>query len=116
LEDRYERQLKKGALEIVILHLIEKRPSYGYELLTELEKKSGRFFSLREGTLYPVLYRLEDDGLIRAEWNGAEKRGVPKKVYSITPKGKKRLKELCSLWQQFSKSVNDILFEEESKS
>jgi PadR family transcriptional regulator PadR len=116
LEDRYERQLKKGALEIVILRLIEKRPSYGYELLTELEKKSGRFFSLREGTLYPVLYRLEDDGLIHAEWKGAGGRGAPKKVYFITPQGKERLPGLCSLWQQFSKSVSDILFEEESKS
>jgi PadR family transcriptional regulator PadR len=114
LNDRHERQLKKGALEIIILRLIKRRPSYGYELLTELERKSGRFFSLREGTLYPILYRLEDEGLIRAQWNTGESRGTPKKIYAITPKGRETLEQLCQVWKQFSKSVNDLLFEEDS--
>lgn len=113
LSDRYERQLKKGALEIVILRLIERRPSYGYELLMELEQKSGRFFSLREGTLYPILYRLEDDELIRAQWDTGKSRSAPKKIYTITPKGRETLKQLCQVWRQFAKSVNDLLFEED---
>ncbi|WP_442861496.1 PadR family transcriptional regulator [Caproiciproducens sp. NJN-50] len=93
---------------------MERHPAYGYELLTELERKSSRFFSLREGTLYPVLYRLEDDGLIHAQWSTDKIRGAPKKVYTITPLGRRELKRLCGIWEQFSKSVNDILTEEDS--
>lgn len=98
----------------MILRLIERRPSYGYELLTELEKTSSRFFSLREGTLYPILYRLEDDGLIHAQWSVGKGRNTPKKVYAITPQGREALARLRSLWEQFSKSVNSILSEEDS--
>lgn len=94
----------------MVLHLIEQRPSYGYELLSELEQKSSRFFSLREGTLYPVLYRLEDDGLIRSQRAAAGRdRGGPKKIYTVTPAGAERLAQMRRVWRQFSKSVDDIL-------
>lgn len=94
----------------MILHLIEQRPSYGYELLSELEQKSGRFFSLREGTLYPVLYRLEDDGLIRSQYAAAgHGRGAQRKVYTVTPMGTEKLTRMRRIWRQFSKSVDEIL-------
>ncbi|MVB12206.1 Transcriptional regulator PadR-like family protein [Caprobacter fermentans] len=92
---------------------MKRRPSYGYELLTELEQKSGRFFTLREGTLYPILYRLEDDGLIRSKWSRGENRSSPKKIYTITPRGEETLEQLCEVWKQFSESVNELLFEED---
>ena len=68
MEDRYLQQLKKGVLELLVLQTICRGPTYGYELLSRLSSSSGGMFTLREGTLYPILYRLEDDGLIEAVW------------------------------------------------
>ena len=69
MEDRFAQQLKKGVLEMLVLKLICEKPAYGYELLSELKKSSQGRFCLKEGTLYPILYRLEDDGMIRSQWS-----------------------------------------------
>ena len=68
MEDRYLQQLKKGVLEMLVLRLICRKPAYGYELLNRLKTDSDGLFTLKEGTLYPILYRLEDDGMIQASW------------------------------------------------
>lgn len=72
MEDRFAQQLKKGVLEMLVLKLICEKPAYGYELLSELKKSSQGRFCLKEGTLYPILYRLEDDGMIRSQWSTGE--------------------------------------------
>lgn len=69
MEDRFAQQLKKGVLEMLVLKLICAKPAYGYELLSELKISSQGRFCLKEGTLYPILYRLEDDGMIRSQWS-----------------------------------------------
>ena len=115
MEGRIERQLKKGALELMVLRLLAERPGYGYELLTELRRRSGGYFSLREGTLYPILYRLEDDGLLRSGWSAGEGRSAPKKTYEITQKGRCALAEGQALWREFSAAVSGLLLEEETK-
>ena len=58
------QQLKKGVLEMLVLEALCDDPTYGYELLGRLKERSGGLFILKEGTLYPILYRLEDEGLI----------------------------------------------------
>ena len=63
MNDKYERQMKKGVLDMLVLKLLESEPRYGYQIIQELKDKSGDVFSLKDGTLYPILYRLEDDGL-----------------------------------------------------
>lgn len=63
MDTRYERQLKRGVLEIVVLKLLSQGRAYGYQLLQRLDQESGGLFRIKEGTLYPILYRLEDDGL-----------------------------------------------------
>ena len=63
MEERFLQQLKKGVLELLVLQTICRGPTYGYELIAQLGSRSGGLFTLREGTLYPILYRLEDDGL-----------------------------------------------------
>ena len=68
MEERFLQQLKKGVLELLVLQTICRGPTYGYELIAQLGSRSGGLFTLREGTLYPILYRLEDDGLIEAVW------------------------------------------------
>lgn len=102
------RQLKRGTLEMILLQLLSERPKYGYELVSELAERSTRAFELKEGTLYPVLYRLEDQQLIAPQWNRPE-RGVPRKYYRLTPAGSARLSELRDQWQQFAQSVNRLL-------
>ena len=68
VEDRFLQQLKKGALEMLVLELICRHPTYGYELLSMLRDGSDGLFTLKEGTLYPILYRLEDEALIASRW------------------------------------------------
>ena len=68
MDDRFSQQLKKGVLELLVLQTICRGPTYGYELITQLSSRSGGRFTLSEGTLFPILSRLEDDGLIKAGW------------------------------------------------
>ena len=107
MESRIERQLKKGALELIVLRLLEGRPSYGYELLAELARRSGGYFTLREGTLYPILYRLEDDGLLASAWGEGAGR-------SVTEKGRQALAEGLALWRVFSGHVTGLLTQEDA--
>lgn len=107
--DRYERQMKKGILEILVLKLLEKEKKYGYQLITELKEKSEALFSVKEGTLYPILYRLEEEGLVTSEWSTPQGKEVSKKYYRVSASGKEVLKDTIQLWSVFSKKVNFIL-------
>lgn len=106
---KYERQLKKGVLEILVLQLLSQEKMYGYQLIMEMKKLSHGMFEMREGTLYPILYRLEDDGLIESEWSAPKDKEVSRKYYVMTIQGQATLKELRILWRDFSKTVNNIL-------
>lgn len=112
---KYERQLKKGVLEILVLQLLTREKMYGYQLINELKNISHDFFVLKEGTLYPILYRLEDDGLVNSEWSKPIGKETPKKYYLITAKGKQDLMELKQLWYHFSKEVTNALREDENE-
>jgi PadR family transcriptional regulator PadR len=103
-----DRELKRGTLEMILLKLLSERRMYGYELISTLEKRGGKAFQLKEGTLYPVLYRLENAGLIEPEWE-TQDRGVPRKYYRLTPAGDKQLGNLIQEWEGFSAAVNSIL-------
>ena len=109
MEDRFTQQLKKGVLEMLVLNLICAKPAYGYELLSALKKSSQGRFSLKEGTLYPILYRLEDDGMIRSQWSTGEGRTAPKKIYEATDAGKAENLRRQHVWQEFDDTVNAIL-------
>lgn len=109
MDVRYERQLKRGMLEIIVLKMISKAPTYGYQLLNEMDRQSSGLFKIKEGTLYPILYRLEDDGMIKSEWIIPKDREVSKKYYTITPKGVDNLKELIALWGTFETTVTHML-------
>ena len=91
------KQIKKGILKILILKLLQGEKKYGYELLVEMSRKSSGFFKVKEGTLYPILYKLEEDGFVVSEWEIPHDKMRAKKYYSITQKGKKELKELIQI-------------------
>ncbi len=103
-----DREMKRGTLEMILLRLLSERPMYGYELVSTLEKRGGEQFQLKEGTLYPVLYRLESAGLIEPKWETLE-RGVPRKYYTLTPAGVEQLQGLMNDWRDFVAVVNGLL-------
>ncbi len=105
MEDRFTQQLKKGVLEMLVLSLVCDRPTYGYELLTRLKDQSGGSLALKEGTLYPILYRLEDDGLICARWCQGQGRVAPKKVYEATEAGREENTRRQRVWKEFTDTV-----------
>ena len=107
-------ELKRGTLEMVLLKLIAEQPMYGYELIATLEARGGKLFQLKEGTLYPVLYRLENAGYITSYWETAE-RGVPRKYYHLTQNGLQQLEMLVADWRLFSAAVNQLLTPEQSE-
>ena len=111
MNPKYEKQIKKGVLEILVLKLLEQDEKYGYQLISELKEKSNGLFVLKEGTLYPILYRLEEESLVTCHWSEPKGKEISRKYYQITDKGKQELEELCELWERFQSSVTDILKE-----
>ncbi len=109
MEDRFTQQLKKGVLEMLVLSLICDEPTYGYDLLKQLKTRSGGSLTLKEGTLYPILYRLEDDGLIRASWSQGEGRVAPKKMYEATEAGRAEKDRRYHVWKDFTQTVQLFL-------
>lgn len=109
MNDKYERQMKKGVLDMLVLKLLDKEPRYGYQLIQEMAAKSHDVFSLKEGTLYPVLYRLEDEQLVESRWGESKGKQIPRKYYQITDKGRDALKEIYGVWQQISNGINHIM-------
>ena len=107
--DRFSQQLKKGILEMLVLKLICDAPNYGYELLNQLKEQSKLLFQLKEGTLYPILYRLEDEGLITASWQTGAGRAAPKKIYEATDAGRQENLRRQQVWKEFADSVDVFL-------
>lgn len=105
MESRLERQLKKGVLEMLVLRLLCRCPSHGYQLMARMDEGSHGMFQLKEGTLYPILYRLEDDGLIASSWQ-ADGRSTPKKVYTVTDAGRRAECQQRRLWRAFADCVD----------
>ncbi len=109
MKPKYEQQMKKGVMEMLVLQLLSEQEKYGYQLICELRDKSREMFQLKEGTLYPILYRMEDDGLVVSRWSEPKGKEVSKKYYQITEEGCENLQHLKELWQTFSLTVNEVL-------
>ena len=109
MKQKYEQQMKKGVLEMLVLRLLSEGEKYGYQLISELKEKSGGMFLLKEGTLYPILYRMEDDGLVISRWSEPKGKEVSKKYYRLAQEGQDTLAGLQGLWEVFSRTVDGIL-------
>lgn len=103
-----ERELLKGSTDSLFLALLSERPMYGYEILREVERRSGGYFSMKEGTLYPALHRLERDGLIEGLWRTAP-GGQYRRYYAISTHGVQHLKQRRVEWVNFSRAVNMVI-------
>ena len=101
------REREPGGLDLLILSLLSEREMYGYEIVTELAKRSDETFMLREGTLYPLLHRLEKEGAVAAREEKAG--GRPRRYYRLTKKGGEKLSEREADWVRYSAAVNAVL-------
>ncbi|MCB2290921.1 PadR family transcriptional regulator [Clostridium sp. CS001] len=104
------KELLKGSTVTLILKLINKKPMYGYEMIKEMDEKSKGVFTLKEGTLYPILHTLEANGLVEAYWD-EESSKRKRKYYRITKEGKSSLKEKEEEWATFRSAVDNMLLE-----
>jgi len=109
-EDRksIERELKRGALELIVLHLLEPGEAYGYEIVAKLTAETNGTLAITDGTLYPVLYRLERAGFVSVRWETPQ-RGVPRKYYQLTDTGRDELVRLKREWTSFAGSMSKLL-------
>ncbi len=104
--DNWEAQLRKGCLELAVLAVLAPRPSYGLEILQALESHSNLVLS--EGTIYPLLNRMRQDGTVQAEWVESGS-GHPRKYYSLTRKGRERAARMAKDWIQFSNGLTTLV-------
>ncbi len=104
----FNRELVKGSTSLLLLQLLEERDMYGYELVKELESRSGNEFSVKEGTLYPALHKLEKQEYIDCYWKEQEK-GPARKYYKITEAGKEMLLEKTREWNDFVSVMNKMM-------
>jgi PadR family transcriptional regulator PadR len=104
--DRWEAQMRKGALEMAALASLWKKSLYGLEIIRFLESHSG--LALAEGTIYPILNRLKAENLLTSEWVEAE-AGHPRKYYALTDAGRQRLRQMAGAWLSFSDGLGRLL-------
>lgn len=109
MNDKYERQMKKGVLDMLVLRLLKSEAKYGYQIIQEMKEKSEKTFLLKDGTLYPILYRLEDEKLVISKWSEAVGKQVPRKYYEITEAGLKALAEIEVVWKRISVGAAKIM-------
>ncbi|MEO3746952.1 PadR family transcriptional regulator [Plantactinospora sp. B5E13] len=105
---RLRRELARGTAELAVLSVLTSSRRYGYELLKLLEQTGTGVLEVKEGTLYPLLHRLEDAGQITATWE-VEGRTRPRKYYDITPAGQAHLAMLRAEWTGLVDGMRSLL-------
>ena len=108
--DKTKAQMRKGVLELCILSIIAEKDVYASDILGELKEAK---LIVVEGTLYPLLTRLKNEGFLNYRWEES-KSGPPRKYYTMTEIGTKVLKDLNVSWQDLTKAVNKITIKKAS--
>jgi PadR family transcriptional regulator, regulatory protein PadR len=106
IPERWEAQLRKGAIEMAALAALWGGRLYGLEIIRFLECHSQ--LVLAEGTIYPILNRLKAEGSLTSEWVEAE-AGHPRKYYSLTPAGEERARQMVAAWVEFSRGLGKLI-------
>ena len=105
----FKKQINKGVLELAVLKLLNENDQYGYAIMQQVKDRSDTQLAMKDGTLYPILYRLEDNGLIESYWQQVEGRGKPRKYYKITKKGSSELESMIQDYLSVSLGIKRIL-------
>lgn len=103
--EKWSSQVRKGTLEFILLLFMQKKEYYGYELIEDVKQILAA--DLSEGTLYPMLNRLQKEGLISSEWREMGS-GVPRKYYTITPNGTHALDAMKQEWLKMSFAIQKL--------
>jgi PadR family transcriptional regulator, regulatory protein PadR len=104
----FKTELVGSTVEMLVLNLLSERTMYGYEIIQIVNERTHGEFNWKEGTLYPVLHRLEAAGYLSTEWlTGAS--GKDRRYYGLTAKGAKHAAAKAEEWKTFATSVNAVL-------
>lgn len=104
---KIERELMRGAGPPAVLKLLEGEPMYGYELVEALKARTADVLQMGQSTLYPMLYNLEAQGLVKSEWYEAES-GRKRKYYSLTAAGRRRLADETKQWRAVAQAMSSL--------
>lgn len=111
-EDKKRIQILQGTLDLIVLRtLVTMGPQHAYGIATRLEQVSENLLSLNQGTLYPALVRLEQQGWIKASW-GTTENNREAKFYKITARGRKAVTQETRRWRQVSGLIDKLLVDE----
>src|SRR5581483_8432453 len=101
-------QLLPGTLDLLILKAVSLGPLHGYGVLLRIEQISGRALLVEQGALYPALFRLVRQGLLKASW-GTSENNRRAKFYELTPAGRRRLREATEGWKRLAAAMRSAL-------
>ena len=104
----WKKEMKRGTIQLCILSLLEDETMYGYQVISALRERSDGYFDLKEGTIYPALYRLEEEGYAESEWIRKDGR-PPRNYYSITGAGEDHLRETMKEWNTMVSATRHVL-------
>lgn len=105
---KFNKELVKGSTSILLLSLLAREDMYGYMLVQRLKSESENAFEMKEGTLYPMLHALENEGAVEAYWDEGE-NGKKRRYYRITANGRTLLEEKKREWRDYSKAVDKVV-------
>ena len=101
-------ELLQGTLDMLVLKALQLEPMHGWGITERIEQWSESVLQLGQGTLYPALYRLERQGLIRSTWNVTENNRRAR-FYALTAAGRRHLSDELVQWRRMSRAVNQVL-------
>ncbi|HUQ70081.1 MAG TPA: PadR family transcriptional regulator [Planctomycetaceae bacterium] len=107
MTERFGPDLLRGSLDLMVLSVLAKESTYGYELQQRLRDASRELVQVQAGTLYPLLHRLEADGLIRSKWDAST--GRKRKWYELTAAGRRRLTAQTKEWDRYVACIQSLL-------
>ena len=107
---KIDKSLMSGSTTMLILKLLENSDMYGYQMIEELELRSQNIFTLKAGTLYPLLHTLEQQDMIES-YDSKVDSTRPRKYYRLTKQGRKLLEDKRTEWKAYSSAVNQVLGE-----
>lgn len=102
------RTLGRRVNELLLLATLRRAPMHGYQIALEIEERSGGYFAFQHGTLYPLLHRLEADGMIAGDWSDPD-QGRARKEYALTEAGRTYLEESVRLWRTLTGKLSGFM-------
>jgi PadR family transcriptional regulator, regulatory protein PadR len=106
---KQKNDILQGTLTLLVLRMLQAQGAlHGYALTSHIQRASAELLRVEEGSLYPALHRMEQDGLVKAEW-GVTERGRKARLYSLTAAGKEQLAEEMQNWDRLTEGVARVL-------